>query len=57
MAYLSCVKDVESCEIAAYKATASLSMDIVYRTLKRLEEAMAENVHLEAMIHFDQGFH
>ena len=56
MAYLSCVKDVASREIVAYEVTISLSMEIVYRTLKKLKEALDGNVHPEAMIHSDQGF-
>ena len=35
----------------------SLSMRIVYRTLWKLKEALDGNVHPEAMIHSDQGFH
>lgn len=57
MAYLSAVKDVASREMVAYEVTTSLSMEIVYRTLKKLEEALDGNIHPEAMIHSDQGFH
>ena len=28
----------------------------IFRTLRKLNEALAGNVHLEAMIHSDQGF-
>ncbi|RNC96164.1 IS3 family transposase, partial [Lysinibacillus halotolerans] len=35
----------------------SLKMDIVSRTLKKLEEFINDNLHPEAMIHSDQGFH
>ena len=57
MAYLSAVKDVASREIVAYEVTTTLTMEIVYRTLKKLKEALDGNVHPEAMIHSDQGFH
>lgn len=56
-AYLSCVKDVASREIIAYELSLSLSMGIVYRTLRKLKEALDGNIHPEAMIHSDQGFH
>lgn len=56
-AYLSCVKDVASREIVAHDLSVSLSMGIVYRTLRKLNDALAGNVHPEAMIHSDQGFH
>ncbi|WP_416143957.1 IS3 family transposase [Planococcus koreensis] len=57
MAYLSAVKDVATREIVAYEVTTTLTMEIVYRTLKKLKEALDGNVHPEAMIHSDQGFH
>ncbi len=57
MAYLSAVKDVATREIVAYEVTTTLTMEIVYRTLKKLKEALDDNVHPEAMIHSDQGFH
>jgi transposase InsO family protein len=56
-AYLSCVKDVATREILAYELSSSLSMGIVYRTLAKLEESLGGNIHPEAMIHSDQGFH
>lgn len=57
MAYLSAVKDVATREIVAYEVTTTLTMEIVYRTLRKLKEALDDNVHPEAMIHSDQGFH
>ena len=57
MAYLSAVKDVASREIVAYEVTTSLTLEIVFRTLKKLKETLDGNVHPEAMIHSDQGFH
>lgn len=56
-AYLSCVKDVATREILAYELSTSLSMRIVHRTVEKLEEALDGNLHPEAMIHSDQGFH
>lgn len=56
-AYLSCVKDVATREILAYELSTSLSMRIVFRTLDKLDEKMDGNVHPEAIIHSDQGFH
>ncbi|MFK8795822.1 IS3 family transposase [Planococcus plakortidis] len=47
MAYLSAVKDVATREIVAYEVT-TLTTELVYRTLRKLKEAM---------IHSDQGFH
>ncbi len=55
MAYLSAVKDVATREIVAYEVTTTLTMEIVYRTLRKLKEALDSNVHPEAMIHSDQG--
>ncbi|KIL47820.1 mobile element protein [Jeotgalibacillus campisalis] len=57
MAYLSCVKDVATREISAYEVTTSISMDIVYNTLRKLKESLDGNIHPESMIHSDQGFH
>ncbi len=56
-AYLSAIKDVASREIVAYEVTTTLTMEIVYRTLKKLKKALDGNVHPEAMIHSDHGFH
>ena len=57
MAYLSAVKDVATREIVVYEVTTTLTMEIVYRTLRKLKEALGGNVHPEAMIHSVQGFH
>jgi len=56
-AYLSCVKDVASREIVAYDLSQTLKMSIVFNTLRKLDEKLDGNVHPEAMIHYDQGFH
>ncbi len=49
--------DVATREIVAYEVMTTLTMEIVYRTLKKLKEALDGNVHPEAMIHSNQGFH
>ncbi len=56
-AYLSCIKDVATRGIVAYEVSTNLRMEFVYRTLKKLEEHINDNLHPEAMIHSDQGFH
>lgn len=56
-AYLSCVKDGATKEIVAYHLSTSLEMDIVYKTLKKLEQAVDNQFHPEAILHSDQGFH
>ncbi|WP_370276283.1 IS3 family transposase, partial [Exiguobacterium sp. SH5S4] len=55
--YLSCVKDVATREIVAHKLSASLHMDLVFQTMEKLEDHLQGNLHPEAMIHSDQGFH
>jgi putative transposase len=56
-AYLSCVKDGSTNEILAHYLSTSLKMNIVYKTLERLKEAMQNQFHPEAILHSDQGFH
>lgn len=56
-AYLSCVKDVATREIVAYVLSPTLKMSIVYQTLEQLNIHLDGNLHPEAMIHSDQGFH
>lgn len=55
--YLSCVKDGSTREILAYYLSTSLEMGIVYRTLENLISSLDGNVHPEAILHSDQGFH
>ena len=55
--YLSCVKDVATREIVAHHLSTSLHMDLVFQTTRKLEEHLNGNLHPEAMIHSDQGFH
>jgi putative transposase len=56
-AYLSCVKDCATREILASHVSTSLSMDIVYSTLNKLEETLHGCVYPGAILHSDQGFH
>lgn len=56
-AYLSCVKDVATREILAYELSNTLKMSIVFNTLTKLYDKLEGNIHPEAMIHSDQGFH
>jgi putative transposase len=55
--YLSCVKDVATREIVAHVLSSGLDMSIAYKTLSNLKKALHGNIHPEAMIHSDQGFH
>jgi putative transposase len=55
--YLSCVKDGSTREILAYYLSTTLEMRLVYRTLDNLINALDGNVHPEAILHSDQGFH
>ena len=55
--YLSCVKNVATREIVAYALSTTLKMLIVYGTLEQLNMHLDGNLHLEATIHSDQGFH
>jgi putative transposase len=56
-AYLSCVKDAATREILAYHLSQSLQMELVHRTLDKLEENLDRTVHPEAILHSDQGVH
>lgn len=56
-AFLSCVKDGSTREILAYHLSSTLEMDIVYETLRKLELAVGQHFHPEALLHSDQGFH
>jgi putative transposase len=56
-AYLSCVKDGSTNEILAHYLSTSLKMNIVYKTLGGLKEAMQNQFHPEVILHSDQGFH
>ncbi|WP_371811109.1 DDE-type integrase/transposase/recombinase [Exiguobacterium sp. JMULE1] len=55
--YLSCVKDVATREIVAYKLSTDLRMDLVFQTIKKLEEHLQGNRHPQTTIHSDQGFY
>lgn len=56
-AYLSCVKDAATREIIAYCLLKTLKMELVYKTLEKLSDVLDGNIHPEALIHSDQGFH
>jgi transposase InsO family protein len=56
-AYLSCVKDGATKQILAHYLSKSLEMTIVDRTLINLCERLDGNIHPEAILHSDQGFH
>lgn len=57
LAYLSAIKDIASREIIAWNLSRHLQMDLVFDTLKNLEENK-DTLSLEnALIHSDQGFH
>jgi putative transposase len=56
-AYLSCVKDGATRQILAYQVSTSLKMPIVTRTLDQLLARLGGNIHPEAILHSDQGFH
>lgn len=56
-AYLSAIKDGSTREILAYYLSTSLEMDLVMKTLDRLQETLGGNIHPDAIIHSDQGFH
>lgn len=55
-AYLSCVKDGATREILAYHVSATLRMDLVYRTLDKLTDG-GILLHPNAILHSDQGNH
>lgn len=55
--YLSCVKDIATREIMAHHVSKSLHMELVLHTTNKLAERLQGNIHPEAMIHSDQGFH
>ncbi|WP_071849329.1 IS3 family transposase [Alkalibacterium sp. 20] len=57
MAYLSAVKDGATGEILAHHFSSSLKMDLVYRTLEKLESVTKDIPETERYLHSDQGFH
>ena len=56
-AYLSCVKDCATREILAAHISTSLTMEIVYSTLDKLNETLDGLIYPGAILHSDQGFH
>lgn len=57
MAYLSAVKDGATGEIVAHHFSTSLKMNLVYRTLEKLESVTSDIPETERYLHSDQGFH
>lgn len=56
-AYLSTIKDSSTNEILAYNVSDSLSLEIVIDTIGKLKLNKSIELHSEAFIHSDQGFH
>ncbi len=57
MAYLSAVKDGTTGEIVAHHFSTSLKMDLVFKTLEKLERVTLDIPDTERYLHSDQGFH
>lgn len=57
MAYLSAVKDGTTGEIAAHHFLTSLKMNLVYRTLEKLDMITKDIPKTERYLHSDQGLH
>lgn len=57
MAYLSAVKDGATGEIVAHHFSPSLKMDLVYRTLEKINAITRDIPETERYLHSDQGVH
>jgi transposase InsO family protein len=57
MAYLSAIKDIASREIIAWNLSQHLQMDIIFNTIKNLEENQDMPSLENILIHSDQGSH
>ncbi len=57
MAYLSTIKDGSSNDILAYHVSDSLKLDIAITTINKLISDHKDDLHENAFIHSDQGFH
>jgi len=57
LAYFSAIKDIASREIVAWNLSKHLQMDIVFDTVKRMEENQNGVKFKNTLIHSDQGFH
>ena len=57
MAYLSATKDIASREIIAWNLSRHLQMDLVFNTIKYMEENREVTSFKDILIHSDQGFH
>jgi putative transposase len=56
-AYLSCIKDGATRQTLAHCLSSTLEMSLVERTFERLLQRLDGNIHPEAILHSDQGFH
>jgi len=57
MAYLSAIKDIASREIVAWNLSRHLQMDIIFDTIRNMEENEDTLSLKDILIHSDQGFH
>ena len=57
LAYLSAIKDIASREIIAWNLSQRLKMDLVFDTIKNMEENKDAPLLENILIHSDQGFH
>ena len=57
IAYLSTVKDSSTNEILSHHLSKNLKMDIVISTINKLFLLNSDNIHKDAFIHSNQGFH
>lgn len=57
MAYLSVIKDSSSNDILAYHVSNRITLDIATTTIDKLLNLHKYNLHEDAFIHSDQGFH
>lgn len=57
MAYLSAVKDIASREIIGWNLSRHLQMDIIFNTIKNMEDNQGTTPLENILIHSDQGFH
>lgn len=57
MAYLSTIKDASSNVILTYHVSDSIKLDIATTTIDKLLKQHKNNLHKDAFIHSDQGFH
>lgn len=56
-AYLSVIKDSCSNDVLAYHTSDRITLDIATNTIEKLVQNHKDNLHIDAFIHSDQGFH